>query len=168
MEELKRAQEMRIDKISRRRLIGSQDTINELTSPIQELQDQVKFMNDSREFQDVESVRSGRFSRVPSQPAVLPSPRGLRSRDPSLRHDLWNPHGFSGNVLAGPSASASTSYTGVLNPFASDATENILVLTGTRRPVAGNEVHNRDTFEHLDLREDRQPEILSSLWREDL
>ena len=33
MEELKRAQEMRIDKFSRRRLMESQDTINELTSP---------------------------------------------------------------------------------------------------------------------------------------
>ena len=103
-------------------------------------------MNDSREFQDVESLRSGRISHVPSQLAVVPSPRGLLSRDPSLRHEIWNSLDISGNVIAGPCASALTSYTGVLNPWASDATGNILVLTGTGRPVAGNEVHNRDTI----------------------
>ena len=59
MEELKRVQELRVDESSRRRLIENQDTILELTGKIQELQDEVNCMNDSRDFQDAESVRSG-------------------------------------------------------------------------------------------------------------
>ena len=50
MEELKRVQELRIDEFSRRRLIENQDTINELTARIQELQNEVNCMNDSRDF----------------------------------------------------------------------------------------------------------------------
>ena len=71
MEELKRVQELRIDESSRRRLTENQDTINELTARIQELQNEVNCMNDSRDFKDAESVRSGP-SHVPSQPALFP------------------------------------------------------------------------------------------------
>ena len=46
MEELKRVQELRIDEFSRRRLIENQDTINELTARIQELQNEVSCTND--------------------------------------------------------------------------------------------------------------------------
>ena len=68
MEELKRVQQLRIDEFSRRRLIENQDTINELTARIQEVQHEVNCMSDSRDFTDAESVRSGP-SHVPSQPA---------------------------------------------------------------------------------------------------
>ena len=44
MEELKRVQELRIDEFSRRRLIENQDTINELTARIEELQNEVNCM----------------------------------------------------------------------------------------------------------------------------
>ena len=71
MEELKRVQELRIDEFSRRRLTENQDTINELTARIQELQNEVNCMNDSTDFKDAESVRSG-LSHVPSQPALIP------------------------------------------------------------------------------------------------
>ena len=71
MEELKRVQELRIDESSKRRFIENQDNINELTARVQELQNEVNFMNDSRDFKDAESVRSG-LSHVPSQPALLP------------------------------------------------------------------------------------------------
>ena len=54
MEELKRVQELRIDEFSRRTLIENQNTINELTPRIQELQNEVDCMNDSRDFQDAE------------------------------------------------------------------------------------------------------------------
>ena len=50
MEELKRVQELRVDEFSRRRLIENQDTINELTARIQELQNEFNCMNDSRDF----------------------------------------------------------------------------------------------------------------------
>ena len=50
MEELKRVQELRVDEFSRRRLIENQETIIELTARIQELQNEVNCMNDSRDF----------------------------------------------------------------------------------------------------------------------
>ena len=99
VEELERAQEMRIDEFSRHELRESEATFQELTSQKQELQDRVNFMNDSREFQDVESICSGKLSHVPSQPASVPSPCGMLSRDQSLRPDTWNLLGTLGNVF---------------------------------------------------------------------
>ena len=103
MEELKWVQELRVDEFSRHKLIEDQNTVNELLARIQELQNEVNCMNDARDFKDAESVRSGQLSHVPSKPALFPSPRGelggMLSRDQSLRPDIWNPHGISGNVL---------------------------------------------------------------------
>ena len=59
MKELKRFQESRFDEFSRRKLIENQDTVHELTARIQELQNEVNCLNDSRDFKDAESVRSG-------------------------------------------------------------------------------------------------------------
>ena len=78
---VKRAQELRTDELSRQELRDSQFTVNELTAQIQELPDKVNYMNDSREFQDVESASSSRLSHVPSQPVIIPSPCGMLSRD---------------------------------------------------------------------------------------
>ena len=50
MEELKRSHGSRFDEFSRRRLIENQDTVLELTARIQELQNEVKCMNESRDF----------------------------------------------------------------------------------------------------------------------
>ena len=47
MEELKRAQEMRIDEFSVQKLRESHATIQELTSQIQEMQERMNCMNDS-------------------------------------------------------------------------------------------------------------------------
>ena len=79
MEELKRFQGSTFDTISRRKLVEDRDTILELTGKIQELQNEVNCLNDSRDFKDGESVRSGQ-SHVTSQP-VLFSP----FRDPGGR-----------------------------------------------------------------------------------
>ena len=59
MEELKKFQSSTFDTIARRKLIECQDTILELIGKIQELQNKINCMSDSRNFQDVESVRSG-------------------------------------------------------------------------------------------------------------
>ena len=59
MEELKRFQGSTFGTISRRRLIEDQDTVLELTAKIQELQNEVECLNDSREFKDAGSARSG-------------------------------------------------------------------------------------------------------------
>ena len=59
LEALKKFQSSTCDTIERRRLVEDQDTILELTGKIQELQNEINGMNDSRDFQDAESVRSG-------------------------------------------------------------------------------------------------------------
>ena len=82
MEELKKFQNSTFDTIARRRLGEDQDTILELTGKIQELLNEIESMNDSRDFQDAESIRSGN-SHVTSQPVSFPphpSPGGLLSR----------------------------------------------------------------------------------------
>ena len=71
MEELRKFQGSTFDTISRRKLVENQDTILELTSKIQELQNEINFMNDSTDFQDAESVRSG-HSHVASQLVSFP------------------------------------------------------------------------------------------------
>ena len=104
MDELKRVPELRIDESSRRRLIEDRDTILELTGKILELQNEVNCMNDSRDFKDAESERSGLF-HVPSQPVSFsPHPilEGMLSRSvgmPSRRDGpprIWDTHGFFG------------------------------------------------------------------------
>ena len=62
------------------KLIEDRDTILELTAKIQELQNEVNCMNDSREFKDAGSARSGQ-SHVTSQPAFFPPGRGIQSVD---------------------------------------------------------------------------------------
>ena len=53
VEELKRAQEMRIDEFSMKKLRESHATIQELTSQIHELQERMNYMSNPGEFQDV-------------------------------------------------------------------------------------------------------------------
>ena len=107
MEELKRFQVSSFDTITRRRLVEDQETILELTGKIQELQNEINCMDDSRDFQDAESVRSG-HSHVTSQPVSFtphPFPGGMLSRFlgmPSRKDgppSSWDTHGTSGNVF---------------------------------------------------------------------
>ena len=114
-----------MDEFSRKRMIENQDTINELTARIQELQNEVNCVNDSRDFKDAESVRSG-LSHVPSQPASFPpyrDPAGLLSRS-DKPPDIWNTQGTSGNVFANPLESSSSPYPGGFNPWIPDVTEH--------------------------------------------
>ena len=87
MGEMKRAQELRVEEFSVQKLRESHETIQRLTSQMQDMQGQINSMDDSGEFQDVESNHSGRLSYVPSQPATLPSPRSMLSRDKRLPLD---------------------------------------------------------------------------------
>ena len=107
MEELKKFQGSTFDTLARRRLVEDPDTILELTGKIQELQNEINCMNDSRDFQDAESVRSGN-SHVTSQPVSLqphPIPEGMLRHSfvsPSRREgppSIWDTHGTSGNVF---------------------------------------------------------------------
>ena len=118
----------------------------EPSAKIEELQKEVICMNDSRDFKDAESVRSGP-SHVPSQPALLPpyrDPGGLLSRS-NQPPDIWNSQGISGNVSGNPPASSSSPWTGGFNPWISNVTEDTPVLTSTVRPVTCGERQIPDT-----------------------
>ena len=65
MDELRKFQSSTFDTIARRKLIEDQNTILELSGRIQELQNEVNCMNDSKDFQDAESVRSGNIHALP-------------------------------------------------------------------------------------------------------
>ena len=52
--------------------IEDQNTIMELSGRLQELQNEINCMNDSKDFQDAESVRSGN-SHVTSPTSVIPT-----------------------------------------------------------------------------------------------
>ena len=87
MEELRKFQSSAFDTLARRKLIEDQNTIMELSGRVQELQNEVNCMNDSKDFQDAESVRSGN-SHVTSQPMLFPAhpiPEGM------LRHSFVSP-----------------------------------------------------------------------------
>ena len=71
MEELRKFQSSTFDTIARRKLIEDQNIVMELSERLQELQNEVNCMNDSKDFQDAESVRSGN-SHVTSQPMLFP------------------------------------------------------------------------------------------------
>ena len=72
MEELRKFQTSALDTLARRKLIEDQNTFFlELSGRLHELQNEVNCMNDSKDFQDAESVRSGN-SHVTSQPMLFP------------------------------------------------------------------------------------------------
>ena len=71
MKELQKFQSSTFDTLARRKLIEDQNTIMELSGRLQELQNEVNCMSDSKDFQDAESVRSGN-SHVTSQPGLFP------------------------------------------------------------------------------------------------
>ena len=107
MKELRKFQSSTFDTMARRKLIEDQNTILELSGTVQKLQNEVNCMNDSKDFQDAQSVRSGN-SHVTSRPVSLPPhpiPEGM------LRHSfvspcrkegppsIWDTLGISGNVF---------------------------------------------------------------------
>ena len=148
MEELRKFQSSTFDMIERRKLIEDQNAIRNYQ---EELQNEVNCMNDSKDFQDAESVRSGN-SHVTSQPMSFPPhpiPEGM------LRHSfvsrsrkegppsIWDTHGISGNVFANSDASSSAPYPQELNQWSSSIEEPLHSSSG-------------------DASLDRQPKIQSS------
>ena len=84
---------------------------------------------------------SGKLSHVPSQLAVVPSPRSL-SRDRSMPLDTWNLSGTQGNVFGNPRHILDPSrmpYQGILHTMNQSATGGITVQRSTRRLVARGE-----------------------------
>ena len=114
-EELRKFQSSTFDTIARRKLIEDQNTILELSGRVQELQNKANCMNDSKDFQDAESVRSG-HSHVASRPVhlirYLKGCWGLHSyrRAAKKGRQAFGTHGISGNVFANPPACSSDPY----------------------------------------------------------
>ena len=88
-------------------------------------------MNDSKDFQDAESVRSGN-SHVTSRPVSFPPhpiPEGMLRHSfvtPSRREgppSIWDTHGISGNVFVNPDASSSAPYPQELHQWNSSIEE---------------------------------------------
>ena len=113
MKELQKFQSSTFDTLTRQKFIEDQNTIMELSGRLQELQNEVNCMNDSKDFQDAESVRSGN-SHVASRPMSFPEHPAFEGL---LRHsfvsprrkegppNIWDTPGISGNVFANPHAS---------------------------------------------------------------
>ena len=144
--------------MARRKLIEDQNTILELSGRVQELPNEVNCMNDSKDFQDAESVRSGN-SHVTSRPVSFPPHpiyEGMLRHSfvtPSRREgppSIWDTHGKSGNVFANPGASSSAPYPQDLHQWNSSIEE----------PLHSSTVEKSERQEHASL--DRQPKILSS------
>ena len=126
--------------MARRKLIEDQNTILELSGRVQELQNEVNCMKDSKDLQDAESVRSGN-SHVTSRPVSFPPHPILegmlrpsfvspsRSEGPP---SIWDTHGISGNVFANPHASSSAPYPQELNQWNSSTEEPLHTSTAER------------------------------------
>ena len=131
MEELRKFQSSAFDTIARRKFIEDQNTILELSGRVQELQNEVNCMNDSKDFQDAESIRSGN-SHVTSRAVSFPPHPILEGMlrhsfiTPSRREgapSIWDTHGKSGNVFVNPDASSSALYPQELHQWKSSIEE---------------------------------------------
>ena len=140
MEELRKFQSSTFDTLARQKFIEDQNTIKELSGRFLELQNEVNCMNDSKDFQDAQSVRSGN-SHVTNQPMLFPKhhiPEGmLRPSFLSQRHtdgppNIWDTSGFSGNVFANPHASSSAPYPQELNPWGTTVEEPLQKSTAEK------------------------------------
>ena len=147
MEELRKFQSSTFD--THAKLIEDRNTIMELSRRLQELQNEVNCMNDSKDFQDAESVRSGN-THVTSQPMLFPEhpiPEGLlRPSFVSPRRkeglpDIWDTPGISGNVFANPQASSTAPYPQELNPWRKIIEEPIHMSTAEK---SGRPEQNQD------------------------
>ena len=123
MEELRKFQSSTFDTLARRKFIEDQKTIMELSGRVQELHNEVNCMNDSKDFQDAESIRSGN-SHVTSPPGLFPKhppflgmlkPAFISQRQIEEPPNIWDTSGKSGNVFAHPQASSSAPYLQELN-----------------------------------------------------
>ena len=155
MEELKRFQGSTFDTIPRRNLVEDQDTVLELTGKVQELQNEINCMDDSRDFQDAESVRSGTNPTLPVNQCFFPtSSKSWRNAKPFSGNaeadregpsSIWDTHGISGNVFANPTASSSAPYPQGSNPWVSNVSEHTSphVMSESQTPIQDQRCQSR-------------------------
>ena len=113
--ELQKFQNSAFDEFTQKKFIEDQKTIMELTGRLQELQNEVNSMNDSKDFMDAESTCSGN-PHVTSPPGLFPrhpplegllKPVFISQRQDEEPPNIWDTSGMSGNVFAHPQASSS-------------------------------------------------------------
>ena len=123
--ELQKFQNSAFDEFTQKKFIEDQKTIMELSGRLQELQNEVNFMNDSKDFMDAESTCSGN-PHVTSLPGLFPRhppfegmlrPLFSSQRQNEEPPNIWDTSGISGNVFAHPQASSSAPYPQELNPW---------------------------------------------------
>ena len=140
MEELRKFQSSTFDTVARRRLVEDQNTVLELSGKIQDLQKEINCMNDLRDSQDAESIRSG-HSHVTSRQVSFPPhpiPGGMLSRSIGMPRRkegppcIWDTHGISGNVVANPDVSSSAPFPQELNPWSSSTEEPLHCMNDSK------------------------------------
>ena len=118
MKELQKFQNSTFDEFTKQKIIEDQKIIMELSGRLQELQNEVNCMNDSKDFRDAESIRSGN-SHVTSPPGLFPKhppfegllmPSFISQRQTEEPSNIWDTSGNSGNVFALPQTSSSAPY----------------------------------------------------------
>ena len=121
--ELQKFQNSTFDEFTRQKFIEDQKIIMELSGRLQELQNEVNCMNDSKDFRDAESICSGN-SHVTSPPGLFPrhppfegllKPAFISQRQTEEPPNTCDTSGISGNVFANPQASSSAPYPQELN-----------------------------------------------------
>ena len=121
--ELQKFQNSTFDEFAQKKFIEDQKIIMELSGRLQELQNEVNCMNDSRDFRDAESICSGN-SHVTSPPGLFPrhppfegllKPAFISQRQNEEPPNIRDTSGTSGNVFAHPQTSSSAPYPQELN-----------------------------------------------------
>ena len=129
MEELRKIHVPKVEELSRRKLTGDQNTIMELRAQIQQLQNEVNCMNDSRDFLDQWTIPRSQSTSVTS--TLSWSMRIAEPQQSAARYLEFA--GISGNVFANARASSSKPYPGGFNSWISNVAEDTPVLTSTWR-----------------------------------
>ena len=110
--ELQKFQNSAFDEFTQKKFIEDQKTIMELSGRLQELQNEVNFMNDSKDFMDAESTCSGN-PHVTSPPGLFPrhppfegmlKPAFISQRQDEEPPNIWDTSGISGNVFCTPTS----------------------------------------------------------------
>ena len=121
--ELQKIQNSTFDEFTKQKFIEDQKIIMELSGRLQELQNEVNCMNDSKDFRDAESICSGN-SHVTSPPGLFPrhppfegllKPAFISQRQTEEPPNIRDTSGISGNVFAHPQTSSSAPYPLELN-----------------------------------------------------
>ena len=140
MKELQKFQNSTFDEFTKQKFIEDQKIIMELSGRLQEIQNEVNCMNDSKDFQDAESIRSGN-SHVTSPPGLFPrhppfegmlKPAFISQRQDEEPPNIWDTSGISGNVFAHPQASSSALYPQELNPWCTTIEEPLHMSTAEK------------------------------------